>query len=543
MKSFDDIQYQRVDISAVKACIKESCAMLKKAARFSDVKQAVLKNSQCEGKLDTMFLVAGIRREMQPGGAFYEMELEFYLREIPRLAKLQEKFAQGILDSRYLVEIEKEFGEGYVREKKAEWLMRNKKILHDHFFENELAHKYKSMSHESKTRIRETGEKSSTGELEKKMMSPSRAEREASYKELNALLVREFERYVIFDEKFIEVREKTAGKLGYENYIEYASALNCIEHIPRGDIRKLRDDIVRYLVPEVAELQKKHCRRNGTDAIPYYDENYLLARENKKICANSRELLDLMKSFFFSVEKELKEFYRFMEERKLFRVVVDEQTYPSVRTVYLPDLHMPVLYGSINGTLADISMVFHDLGEAMRCWKSLEKSPDLMKIPGKIRKEIYSLFMEFLSVEYAAGIFGKSAEVYRDITLMNLMTSLLYYTLLDEYHEYVYSGGGHGPSERCRKWKSLEETYMPWRDYRGGEFFESGGGWAYDSRAVLYPFQHIQYVISGLRSLMLLGKWKTDPSSALEEMWDIDDSCSISEEDVMGAALLLRSYL
>ena len=115
MKSFDDIQYQRVDISAVKACIKESCAMLKKAARFSDVKQAVLKNSQCEGKLDTMFLVAGIRREMQPGGAFYEMELEFYLREIPRLAKLQEKFAQGILDSRYLVEIEKEFGEGYVR--------------------------------------------------------------------------------------------------------------------------------------------------------------------------------------------------------------------------------------------------------------------------------------------------------------------------------------------------------------------------------------------------------------------------------------------
>ena len=59
---------------------------------------------------------------------------------------------------------------------------------------------------------------------------------------------------------------------------------------------------------------------------------------------------------------------------------------------------------------------------------------------------------------------------------------------------------------------------MPWRNYEDSKFFTSGAGWAIDAQAVLYPFQHIDYVIASITALRLLEEWKKDRSASINKL-------------------------
>lgn len=47
-------------------------------------------------------------------------------------------------------------------------------------------------------------------------------------------------------------------------------------------------------------------------------------------------------------------------------------------------------------------------------------------------------------------------------------------------------------------WHSLEEKYMPWRDYDGDAFLEAGGFWMQKQHIFMCPFYYIDYSLASM---------------------------------------------
>ena len=71
--------------------------------------------------------------------------------------------------------------------------------------------------------------------------------------------------------------------------------------------------------------------------------------------------------------------------------------------------------------------------------------------------------------------------------------------------------------EAYKKWKELEEKYMPWRKYDGIEFFENGGWWYHKIHIFLYPFYYINYTLTTMGAMEFKKKMAEDKSAGWKD--------------------------
>ena len=94
MKKFSEINYERINISSIKRRLTKNYLSF----RFSDDLDRKINSIheliKSEDELDTAFLLASIRAMLKPNDKYYQLEMDFYLREIPTLASMQSKFAK-----------------------------------------------------------------------------------------------------------------------------------------------------------------------------------------------------------------------------------------------------------------------------------------------------------------------------------------------------------------------------------------------------------------------------------------------------------------
>ena len=67
---------------------------------------------------------------------------------------------------------------------------------------------------------------------------------------------------------------------------------------------------------------------------------------------------------------------------------------------------------------------------------------------------------------------------------------------------------------RRRVWRELELEYMPWRDYEGSEYMQSGGFWMQKQHIFLYPFYYLEYALSQICAFQFYNKIKVDREGA-----------------------------
>ena len=505
MKKFSEINYERINISSIKSRLTKNYLSF----RFSDDLDRKINSIheliKCEDELDTAFLLASIRAKLKPNDKYYQLEMDFYLREIPTLASIQSKFAAAIVKSKCIKEIEKKFGRDFILSKTSEALMRNRKVVNNYYFENQLKQRYMSMLSNPNLGFSSGGDKSSVVDILDQMTSKSESRRKRAYEDLNLLLIDNISKFVIFDDEFRNNRKKIAAKLGYSNYIEYVDALNQRLDFHRDCIQNFRNGIVNEIVPVAHNYWNEFYRLKELKTGYYYNENYLVSSENKRICESTNELKKIIALFFQLAGQEFKEFYKDLEENELFQVTVGDKNAFPCSNAYLPSFNEPIIYGRIYGTCADIASVLQDLGEAY--WKCLkDKSSSKVNLSGKNMEQAISFVFELISVKYASKLFGNNANNYIRVVMINYLNSIIYDAMLDEYHEYLYEGKCNNYKDQCEKWLELQKKYIPWREYGDGKFFSKGAGWCVDTQAMLSPFQQIDYAYSAILALSLLNK-------------------------------------
>lgn len=92
---FSEFPYARVDMDAISEQLERLTAQLVGAASFEEADRIFCKKDEleCLG-LRTMRTVAQIRRDIDTRDAFYDEEMAFYNKELPKLAPLRKAWTQ-----------------------------------------------------------------------------------------------------------------------------------------------------------------------------------------------------------------------------------------------------------------------------------------------------------------------------------------------------------------------------------------------------------------------------------------------------------------
>ena len=108
---FSEIKYERVDLQDRRDRAEELIRRLREAASFEEVEQVILEDSELEGQtMHTMRTVAQIRRDINTNDEFYDGEVKFYNRELPKYRYLGQAWTSALLESPFRGALEEKYG-------------------------------------------------------------------------------------------------------------------------------------------------------------------------------------------------------------------------------------------------------------------------------------------------------------------------------------------------------------------------------------------------------------------------------------------------
>ncbi len=518
MEKFSELVYERPDLEAVQAELREYIEALGKAASYAELRRLFLERRAKDANWSTMRTVAHIRNTADTRDPFYAEEMKYFHRELPRITLLNKKAERVILDSPYREELEAEFGPVLIRDMEVRQKLSDESVVEDMVEEAGLCQEYSRVSSTASTVFR--GKTCNFYGLLGAMQSTDRQERKEAmfawgdlYQETSGQLDEIYSRMV-------KLRAGMARKLGFDSYTEYAYLNRGRYDYNAADVESFRRQVKEYVVPFCARLREKQAERLGVDRLRYYDESLIFPEGNAVPQGDQQELVKKAARMYHELSEETGEFFDFMMEHELFDLPTRPGKRPGGYCSFLPAYKAPFIFSNFNGTSADVDVLTHEAGHAFEAYTAsrLVALPEFTT-PGAEVAEIHSMTMEHFAYPYMELFFGEQADRYRYAHLMDALEVIPYMVSVDEFQHRVYAQADMTAAERRQVWHELEKTYLPWRDYDGHPFLEEGGFWMQKQHIFLYPFYYIEYALAQMGAFEFYGRMKKDRKEAWEDYY------------------------
>lgn len=322
--------------------------------------------------------------------------------------------------------------------------------------------------------------------------------------------------------QLIENRIRQVEVLGFQDYTEMMYLAMERFDYDRNDVASYREKIRQYIVPLVTEIYLKQQENLKIDTLCYYDEGVTSLEGNPLPEGTTEELLTLAQKMYHELSQETGNFFDFCREHELF----DLETRPGKQQggycTVLPDLKAPFIFSNFNGTAADIDVLTHEAGHAFEVYTALrEDVPEELAFSTSEVAEIHSMSMEYLTYPWMDLFFGKKADQYRLTHLQDGLKVIPYMAAVDEFQHVVYEKQLTDAKDRYALWHSLEEKYLPWRNYDNNTFLNQGGFWIQKQHIFMCPFYYIDYSLASMGAFEYYLKSLEDRKTAWKEYYTL----------------------
>ena len=420
---------------------------------------------------------------------------------------------KALTGSVFRKEFEAEFGEQLFKMKDASLLTSDEKIVPEVIAEGELTQEYSKTAAQANTEFK--GEKCNFYGLLKYMESTDRGERKAAfeawarlYEEISPKLDEQYS-------KLVEIRDRSAKKMGFPTYTEMAYLDRCRFDYTQEDAANFRRQICEIVTPAVAKIREKQRIRLGIDKMRYYDENLKFPEGNAKPIGTTEELVEKARLMYHALSPETGEFFDFMKDYQLFDLETRPGKHMGGYMTSFRSYNAPFIFSNFNGTSADVDVLTHEAGHAFEGYMAM-RNIQISGLCGSTAEinEIHSMSMEHFAYPWMESFFGENAEKYRISHLIGAIETIPYLVSVDEFQHKVYAKPEMDAKERRSVWHEIEQKYMPWRDYDGNAFMEEGGFWMQKQHIFLYHFYYIEYALSQICAFQYYGRMKEDRAAA-----------------------------
>lgn len=520
MEKFCNMQYVRPDGEALIRDIREATNGLKDSKVYETARNIFWKIQEEATHFETMSSLASVRNTIDTTDEFYEKEMEYLFGMQPKIDVEMKDFQEALLASDFLEEFEKELGELYMQQLKANIRLTDACNVELQVQESMLKQEYSKIAAAPTTEFH--GEELNFYGLLKKMQSDDRLIRKEALEAWSALYESISGELDEIYTELMKLRLQMAENLEFESYEDMVFLkMGRFTYTPE-DLAVFRQQVCEHVVPICEKLFENQRQRLGLDALHYYDESIVFPDGNAMPMGTTQELLDKAGKMYREISKETGEFFDFMLEYDLFDLETRNGKQQGGYCTTFPDFKAPFIFSNFNGTDADIDVLTHEAGHSFEAYEAMRRIPLTEQTFSTSEvAEIHSMSMEFFTYPWMELFFGEQAEKYRKSHLWDALECVPYMACVDEFQHRVYDEKLFDAMERRKVWSELEKKYMPWRDYDGNAFLENGGFWMQKQHIFMYPFYYIDYALARFGSLEYYGHMMQDYQSAWKDYYHL----------------------
>ncbi len=520
MKKFAELQYVRPDMEKIFARVSGDIAVLKEAKNYEEFRNAYMDYVEADTELETSKTVAHIRNTINLLDEFYEAEMVYFNSQMPKYEILKKEMGEVIVASPFKAEMEKEFGAILIQNMEAQKQLSDESIVDDQVKEAELVSRF--MKTQAAATVEFKGEQIGNYGLLKIMQSTDRAERKEAFEAWAKLYEGIAPTLEEVYDGLVKVRAGMAKKLGFKSFIPMGYLRRRRFDYTEKELEVFRKQVREVVVPAAAKLYERQKEALGIDTLYYYDESIASPSGNPVPIGDKEYLVSEAQKMYRELSKESGEFFDFMMEYELFDLDSKHGKRAGGYCTILPQYHAPFIFSNFNGTDADVNVLTHEAGHAFAGFTAakFQKTPELCHSTSEIN-EIHSMSMELWTYPWMENFFGDKAEEYRREHLADALMKIPYMLCVDEYQHKVFENPEMTTMERRAVWSGLEKIYMPWRNYAGNEFLESGAFWIKQQHIFLYPFYYVDYAMAQMGAFEFYTKMKEDRKAAWADYYKL----------------------
>lgn len=520
MKKFAELQYVRPDMEKIFARVSGDIAVLKEAKNYEEFRNAYMDYVEADTELETSKTVAHIRNTINLLDEFYEAEMVYFNSQMPKYEILKKEMGEVIVASPFKAEMEKEFGAILIQNMEAQKQLSDESIVDDQVKEAELVSRF--MKTQAAATVEFKGEQIGNYGLLKIMQSTDRAERKEAFEAWAKLYEGIAPTLEEVYDGLVKVRAGMAKKLGFKSFIPMGYLRRRRFDYTEKELEVFRKQVREVVVPAAAKLYERQKEALGIDTLYYYDESIASPSGNPVPIGDKEYLVGEAQKMYRELSKESGEFFDFMMKYELFDLDSKHGKRAGGYCTTLPQYHAPFIFSNFNGTDADVNVLTHEAGHAFAGFTAAkyQKTPDLCHSTSEIN-EIHSMSMELWTYPWMENFFGDKAEEYRREHLADALMKIPYMLCVDEYQHKVFENPEMTTMERRAVWSGLEKIYMPWRNYAGNEFLESGAFWIKQQHIFLYPFYYVDYAMAQMGAFEFYTKMKEDRKAAWADYYKL----------------------
>lgn len=520
MKKFAELQYVRPDMEKMFARVSGDIAVLKGAKNYEEFRNAYMDYVEADMELETSKTIAHIRNTINLLDEFYEAEMVYFNSQMPKYEILKKEMGEVIVASPFKAEMEKEFGTILIQNMEAQKQLSDESIVDDQVKEAELVSRF--MKTQAAATVEFKGEQIGNYGLLKIMQSTDRAERKEAFEAWAKLYEGIAPTLEEVYDGLVKVRAGMAKKLGFKSFIPMGYLRRRRFDYTEKELEVFRKQVREVVVPAAAKLYERQKEALGIDTLYYYDESIASPSGNPVPIGDKEYLVGEAQKMYRELSRESGEFFDFMMEYELFDLDSKHGKRAGGYCTTLPQYHAPFIFSNFNGTDADVNVLTHEAGHAFAGFTAAkyQKTPELCHSTSEIN-EIHSMSMELWTYPWMENFFGDKAEEYRREHLADALMKIPYMLCVDEYQHKVFENPEMTVMERRAVWSGLEKIYMPWRNYAGNEFLESGAFWIKQQHIFLYPFYYVDYAMAQMGAFEFYTKMKEDRKAAWADYYKL----------------------
>ena len=510
--TFTEYTYKRPQLEEVKAGFTNAINKFSEAKNVSEQVQAIDDINKLKNTLQTMFDLCYIRHSIDTNDEFYKEENDYINDFAPLIEEYAILFYQELINSSFRTELEEIYGSQLFRLAEVQQKTFSPEIIPLLQKENKLSSEYSRLIASAKIDFQ--GEERTLAQLKPFMENPDRSIRKAASEAyFGFLAANEDELDQLFDQ-LVKVRHEIATTLGYKNFVELGYYRMNRTDYNAEMVANFRRQIEEDVVPIVTSLKQRQATRIGVDHLKYFDEGFEFQTGNAVPKGDAQWIIENGKKMYTELSPETKEFFDFMIEQQLMDLVAKKGKESGGYCTYLPDYKAPFIFSNFNHTADDIRVLTHEAGHAFQVHRSGNFSIPEYHWATFDASEIHSMSMEFITWPWMELFFKEDTDKFKYSHLSSSLIFLPYGATVDEYQHFVYENPEASPAERKEAWRSIENKYLPHRNYDGNAFLEAGGNWQTQGHIYNSPFYYIDYVLAQICAFQF---WKrsieNDPSA------------------------------
>ncbi|HHX73646.1 MAG TPA: M3 family oligoendopeptidase [Firmicutes bacterium] len=515
VQRFRDFPYERPDFTAFRAEFLSLVREFVKAATADAQDEILGQINARRNYYASLSSLAHIRYTLNTKDQFYTAEQEFFDETDPLYEELITDYYRALVASPHREELSRRHGRQLFT--LAEMALRtfSPAVIALLQQENKLASSYKKLL--ASAAIPFDGEKKNLSQLVPYQQSPDRTIRREAAEARYRFFAGHREEFDEIYARLVAVRTEIAARLGFENFIPLAYLRRSRSDYTAREVAAFRREIKRHVVPLASALRTQQAERLGLPSLKYYDEALFYPEGNPAPAGTPEEILAQGQAMYQELSPETGDFFRELTERELLDLLARAHKAPGGYCDYLAAFQAPFIFANFNGTAGDIDVLTHEAGHAFQVWLGRHRDIPEYHFATMEAAEIPSMGMEFFTRPYMELFFGSLAPLYRHQHLSEAVLFLPYGALVDHFQHEVFARPGLTSAERRRLWHTLEQIYLPHRDYDGHPFLLDGGYWYQQGHIFEVPFYYIDYCLAGTCVFQLWQRAFTARESAWQD--------------------------